>query len=1112
MAATGVWEDDELYDRLVRGIGLSAAKKTLRVTTQSGIRNVYAPAERKLRQRTTHLNFPNLRGRWYTDTLFSKVKSIRGNKGAQVFTNGKGFDCIYPHVSKSCAGEGLTRFIQDVGVPQTLVMDGAMEQIGRQSEMGKVCRAHHIEVRPTVPYQPWKNLAESAIRINKSALLRTLRRTRAPRRTWCYALMWVSAIRRLTASDIPGLDGRTPTEAVLGPTPDISAYAMFDYFQTVKYYTPTAHFPFQKVVLGKFLGVCEVSIDELTFYVLTDSGRVVQRKSVWALTDDEEKIMVIEINNLEVLIAQKIGDSLEEDEVDESARATLPTIPEQLFDTGDDVPEPMESDASRPEEDDYSPEAFDEYLTAEVLLPRGGETARAVVMKRLVDPDGKPVGSRHSNPMLDTRQYEVEFPDGSRDSFTANMIAENLFSQVDEEGKSFAVMDSIVDHRKTDKALSRREGYTIDKRTGAKRKRHTTAGWEFQVEWRDGSTTWVPLKDLKESNPVEVAEYAVVNGLTEEPAFAWWANWTLRKRDRILKKVKSRYWKRTHKFGVELPKSVEQALEIDRRTNTDFWRKAIEKEMKNVMPAFEFRDDDKMPIGHKHIDCHMIFDVKLVGLVRKARFVAGGHQTDPPTEPTYSSVVSRDSVRIAFLVAALNGCDILSADVQNAYLNAPTREKVYTTAGLEFGASNVGRPVLIVRALYGLSSSGARWRDHMAATLREAHFVSSKGDPDVWMRPATKPDGSEYYEYVLVYVDDILVVSCEPKEVMDYLATKYTLKEGSVKEPTTYLGADIVKYQIAESDEPSKVRWAMSSGTYVKRAISDLEKELEAVGQHLKKRVTTPISPGYRPELDTTNELDAKRATYFQGLIGVLRWICELGRIDILVEVSMLSHFLANPRDGHLEQALHCFAYLKQHTRSTLVFDDSEPTFENEFQECDWSEYYPGAKEAVPPGAPECRGRSVSMSCFVDADHAGDRATRRSHSGVLIFLNRAPIIWYSKRQNTVETSTFGSEFIAMRQAVELIEGLRYKLRMMGIEVEGATRIFCDNESVVKNASRPESTLKKKHVAIAYHRVREAQAAGIVRVAFEAGDYNLADILTKPLPGPRKRELASRILW
>ena len=112
-------------------------------------------------------------------------------------------------------------------------------------------------------------------------------------------------------------------------------------------------------------------------------------------------------------------------------------------------------------------------------------------------------------------------------------------------------------------------------------------------------------------------------------------------------------------------------------------------------------------------------------LTRKARFVAGGHQTDPPKESTYSSVVSRDSVRIAFLIAALNNLDILSADVQNAYLNAPTKEKVYTTAGLEFGAVNKGRFVLIVRALYGLKSSGARWRDRMAATLRDGAMLAA---------------------------------------------------------------------------------------------------------------------------------------------------------------------------------------------------------------------------------------------------------------------------------------------------------------------------------------------------------------------------------------------------
>ena len=153
----------------------------------------------------------------------------------------------------------------------------------------------------------------------------------------------------------------------------------------------------------------------------------------------------------------------------------------------------------------------------------------------------------------------------------------------------------------------------------------------------------------------------------------------------------------------------------------------------------------------------------------------------------------------------------------------------------------------------------------------------------------------------------------------------------------------------------------------------------------------------------------------------------------------------------------------------------------------------------------------MTMSCFVDADHAGCRETRRSHTGVLIFLQRAPILWCSKRQNTVESSTFGSEFVAMKTAIELIEGLRCKLRMMGMPVNGPTNVFCDNESVFKNATRPESTLKKKHNAIACHRTREACAAGVVRIAWEDGRFNIADVLTKLVSGPRLKQLISHIL-
>jgi len=157
-------------------------------------------------------------------------------------------------------------------------------------------------------------------------------------------------------------------------------------------------------------------------------------------------------------------------------------------------------------------------------------------------------------------------------------------------------------------------------------------------------------------------------------------------------------------------------------------------------------------------------------------------------------------------------------------------------------------------------------------------------------------------------------------------------------------------------------------------------------------------------------------------------------------------------------------------------------------------------------------GNVVATHCFVDADHAGNLVTRRSQSGILLFVNRAPIIWYSKRQNMVETSTFGSEFVALRIAVELIESLRYKLRMFGIPIDGPTNVYCDNEAVTKNTIYPESTLKKKHNSIAYHRAREAVAAGTIRVTKEDGKTNLADVLTKLLPQATKDFLCDRFMY
>ena len=616
-----------------------------------------------------------------------------------------------------------------------------------------------------------------------------------------------------------------------------------------------------------------------------------------------------------------------------------------------------------------------------------------------------------------------------------------------------------------------------------------------------------------------MAEYAVAHDLSREPAFRWWVTKVLKKRDRIIKRVR-RCRKLKMKFGIEVPTTVEEALELDRNNGNNLWADAIKKEMKNSRVAFQLLGrDERPPVGFKEITCHLVFDVKM-DLTRKARYVAGGHLTDPPSSMTYASVVSRDSVRIAFLIAALNDLDILAGDIQNAYLHANTKEKLYFIAGSEWKADE-GRPVVIVRALYGLKSSALMWRNHLADTLGNfMGFKSSLADPDVWLKAETSTTGFKYYAYILVYVDDILIIDKDPRKYMTMLEEKFPVKPSSIEEPKVYLGANIGKIEYPDGSKA----WTMSSDSYVKEAIRNVKQRLKEDGFRFNKKLSdisyspeTPFSTqSYRPELDLSVECSTAQITYYQNLIGVLRWIVELGRIDIAYEVAALSRFLVCPRTGHLQQALHMFKYLEIHKENDLAFDPLYHLVENDatIQERinAMKDLYRDAEEDLPPNAPPPRGRPVQVNCFVDSDHAGDRATRRSQSGILLYCNSAPIVWHSKKQNTVEASTFGAEFVALRVASELITSLRYKLRMLGIPIDGPANVFCDNESVWKNSTFAESTLKKKHLSICFHTIRECVAAGIVIPHKVHTDSNLADMLTKALPPDKRKELRSRIMF
>ena len=163
-----------------------------------------------------------------------------------------------------------------------------------------------------------------------------------------------------------------------------------------------------------------------------------------------------------------------------------------------------------------------------------------------------------------------------------------------------------------------------------------------------------------------------------------------------------------------------------------------------------------------------------------------------------------------------------------------------------------------------------------------------------------------------------------------------------------------------------------------------------------------------------------------------------------------------------------------------MVFDDTKAAIPEEwFLHCEQTELNRGSKKNVLMNAPEPRGNAVQQNCFVDVDHVGNKVTHHSHTGIIIFLNFSPTAWISKCQNIVEMSTFGSEFVALHIAMELLKSLSYKLGMFCIPLVGQANVFCNNEAVVKNTTMPESTLKKKHNLIAYHHIQEAVTVGVL---------------------------------
>ena len=300
-----------------------------------------------------------------------------------------------------------------------------------------------------------------------------------------------------------------------------------------------------------------------------------------------------------------------------------------------------------------------DFASLELALP----SKPSCITQRTIGPDGQVTGTYDNNPYLNSIIYDVEFPDGQVKEYAANIIAENMLTQVDSDGMSATLMEAIVEHRRDEeKALQHHDKY-VQTKNGRHHLRKTTKGWELLIKWKDKSESWIKLADMKESHPVEVAEYARARGIDKEPAFKWWVPHTLKKRQVILAALKKRVRKTTHKYGIEIPTSVEHAFELDRKNGNNLWKEALEMEMYNIGVAFEILEDEKTaPAGNTKVSGHLIWSVKM-DFTRKARSVLDGHKTPDPVGSKYAGVVSRESVQIAFTYAALNELDVCMADI-----------------------------------------------------------------------------------------------------------------------------------------------------------------------------------------------------------------------------------------------------------------------------------------------------------------------------------------------------------------------------------------------------------------------------------------------------------------
>eukprot|EP00536_Pseudo-nitzschia_multiseries_P014239 jgi/Psemu1/38033/gm1.38033_g len=501
-------------------ISFKKAEQTLKVTTQKALRNLQLP----LMKRLPTQRFRNKRvapGTWYTNAWHAKTTSImRQEKCAHVFTNGKGFEVFIPIQGKSQAHQGLKIFIHEVGIPEHLISDGAPEQGSPRTyktHWNSIVKQNHIHQTFIQLHCPFQNRAEQAIGHLGNAIITKTAKKKSPKHLWLFCGELCAKIRQMTASSSPSSLGRTPSVLVHGNRPDITLYTTSEWYDFIFWYDKGDSSTHGVARLGRWLGPCGSKIGGGDcFWILTESAIPISTNSIRPVKEFEwrDRDILRRMESIDKSIESKIGD-----DVKDNASFFNENYPEpsgELFDEQPARSPDLKLEMAEPEASVEDIDEYDEYLGNEVIIERNDERLRCIVKDRVCDLQNQPIGFRNENPILDTRLYKLQLPDGTIEVYTANIVAESLYSSVDDDGRMFTLLDELIDHEQDNTALSDKEATTIAK-NGRSSHKPTTRGWRILASWKDGSESLCKLSDVKESFPVQLTEYAVNNQLQKLP-------------------------------------------------------------------------------------------------------------------------------------------------------------------------------------------------------------------------------------------------------------------------------------------------------------------------------------------------------------------------------------------------------------------------------------------------------------------------------------------------------------------------------------------------------------------------------------------------------------------